>query len=101
MVSLLEKTCKIHKISRKIAYPKPIKTVNDLMNDDTEIWQEKLFDLVEQTDALRAMLEKYDGTREDLADIHRRLCETGAGQYVKGNYVAVSALVFPLTLEYC
>lgn len=97
----VRKNMLVFNISRKIAYPKPIKDINDLMNDDTDIWRGKLFDLVEQTDALRAMLKKYNGTREDLADIHRRLCVTGAGQYVKGYYVAVAALAFPLTLEYC
>lgn len=101
IIQSYRKNMRVHKISRKIAFQKPIRTVKDMMKDDSEIWREKLFDLVEQTEALRSVLEKYDGTREDLADIHRRLIVTGAGQYAKGHYVAVSALAFPLTLEYC
>lgn len=43
------------------------------MKNDNE---DKLFDLVEQTEALGIVLEKYDETREDLEDIHCDWCRS-------------------------
>lgn len=97
ILTSIKKTFEVSKISRMLA--KPI-TYNDLMNNDKEEAYEKLFVLIEKYDNLQPVLKKHKANRFMLEEVYRHLLVAGAGQWVKGDFVAVSALAFPHTLDY-
>ena len=58
------------------------------------IWQ-----YAEADQKLSAMLREYGVDEGGLSDIYWKLCRSGAGQHVRGHWVASSALVFEPTLR--
>ncbi len=60
----------------------------------------ELFDLCETDPELRRVLENYAADRKQLRTIYITLIANGAGQWVRGHYVAASAFAFVPTLEY-
>ncbi len=59
-----------------------------------------LLDLCESDPRLAPILQKYGATRATLEELYTMLLSSGAGQWVRGHFVAASALVFPATLDY-
>ena len=47
-----------------------------------------------------SLIKKYNASRETLYELFNKLNKNGADRWVKGHFVAGSALVFPQTLEY-
>ena len=60
----------------------------------------ELFDLCETDPDLSQVLANYSADREQLRTIYIALIANGAGQWVRGHYVAASAFAFVPTLEY-
>jgi hypothetical protein len=98
VISSIVKSFKINKISRELS--KPIDSYNDLMSDNSTKNRDKLFKLISTYDSLTPILMKYSADNDTLDNILDRLLNVGAGQWVKTDFVAVSALVFPKTLDY-
>ncbi len=61
---------------------------------------EKLFDLCESDPDVRVVMERYGATRESLSDLFQELSASGAGQWVRGHFVAAEAIARPDTLEF-
>jgi hypothetical protein len=72
-------------------------------------WQEdgyeraiqNLLDLCETDKVLGQILRDYGVDRGSLWDLYTQLAANGAGQWVRGHYVAASALASEQTLTYC
>ncbi len=60
----------------------------------------ELFDLCEADPDLSQVLTNYSADREQLKPTYIALIANGAGQWVRGHYVAASAFAFVPTLEY-
>ncbi len=60
----------------------------------------ELFDLCEADPDLSQVLANYSADREQLKATYIALIANGAGQWVRGHYVAASAFAFVPTLEY-
>jgi|HubBroStandDraft_6_1064221.scaffolds.fasta_scaffold221310_4 hypothetical protein len=78
----------------------PNTSVAALMSATKEKAEDELYDLVEQDVTLHRTITKYGVTRGDLRHIYRMLLLAGAGQWVRGHYVAASALCYGFTLEF-
>jgi hypothetical protein len=61
---------------------------------------EDLLDLVCTTPFLRPVLDDFDLSRDQLRTIYRELITGGAAVWVRGHWVAASALCFTETLSY-
>lgn len=98
--SSVKKTFKVNKLAKQMS--KPIRSFSDLKNDYSEKAREELFNLIlNEDDNLKPIVEEYSINRDVLNKLYTKLIVAGAGQWVRGHFVAVSALVFPNTLEYC
>lgn len=102
--SSAKKTSEINDISKILGNQKSPKNLNEL-NDETRATErnlayEKLFTLWEKHENLKEVFTEHNSNREQLEDIYRLLIVSGAGQWVKGHFVAVEALAFPRTLDY-
>ena len=60
----------------------------------------ELFDLCEADPDLSQVLTNYSADREQLKATYIALIANGAGEWVRGHYVAASAFAFVPTLEY-
>ncbi len=69
-------------------------------DDDREAALEKLLDLCETDPDLQKVLRPSDWDRENLKAAYWALMANGAGQWVRGHFVAVSTLVFVPTLTF-
>jgi hypothetical protein len=96
--SSIVKSFKINKISRELS--RPVVTYKDLMSENGAKHREKLFKLIFSNDSLTPILKQFSANHATLDNILDRLLNVGAGQWVKKDFVAVSALVFPKPLEY-
>lgn len=67
--------------------------------DKNEAWEEFL-DLATAKPAVRAVLEHFDATRDDLSVLRIGLEHWGAGQMVRGHLVSVSMFYYAFTLFY-
>jgi hypothetical protein len=61
---------------------------------------EQLYDLCQSDPPVSEVMKKYKADRNVLSDIYHKLLASGAGQWVSGHYVAVSALAYAFTLDY-
>ena len=62
---------------------------------------EELVSLCERDPSVAAVMRDFGATREDLKELYEKLIEIGGGQWVKGHFVAASALAYAPTLAYC
>ena len=69
-------------------------------DDDKEAALEKLLDLCETDPDLQKVLRASDWDRENLKAVYLALMANGAGQRVRGHFVAASTLVFVPTLTF-
>lgn len=95
----IKKNKELARIQKELGKPKSF-SLDNLLNDNSEQYKEALFDMVEKYDFLRFVLIEHNANREDLQNIYRRLIVTGAGQWVKGNFVAAASFAFSQTLDY-
>jgi hypothetical protein len=69
-------------------------------NPDRQVAEEALFDLVQNDPVLSNVMTRHSAGRRDLEHAFHMLLTLGCGQWVRGHYVAVSALAFGFTLDY-
>lgn len=62
---------------------------------------EEFLDLCEGDPNVRIVMRQFNADRETLRELYRALIEGGAGQWIKGHFVAASALAYAPTLEFC
>ena len=60
----------------------------------------ELYALIESDPQLSAIMTRFRATRQTLEKTYRRLCSLGAAQWVRGHWVAASALAFGPTLAF-
>jgi hypothetical protein len=77
-------------------------TVNDLLNPDNkkDEARERMFKYCLSDPILSQIIQKHNATKDDLENLYTKILVIGAGQWVKGHFVAVSALLFHHTLDY-
>lgn len=61
---------------------------------------EELYDLIESDPALRRVLESHGADRSTLRELEHFLSVTGCGMWVRGHWIATSALAFPASLDF-
>lgn len=61
---------------------------------------DELLALAESDENTQKIINEYSANRDILRKIYNKLVLTGAGQFVKGHYVAASSLVYPQTLRF-
>jgi hypothetical protein len=59
-----------------------------------------LLDLILGDPTLVSLLQRYHASREDLQEFYHALLAAGAGQWVRGHWVAASTLCYGFTLEF-
>lgn len=90
----------MNKLAKRMS--QPVRSFADLKNDSSEKAREELFDLIlHEYDDSKPIVEEYPIDSDVLDKLYTKLILAGAGQWVRGQFVAVSALIFPDTLEYC
>ncbi|MCH6269667.1 hypothetical protein [Neobacillus citreus] len=95
----IKKNKELAKIQKELGKPKSF-SLDDLLNDNSEQYKEALFDMVEKYDFLRSVIIEHNANRDDLKNIYRMLIMAGAGQWIKGNFVATAAFAFSQTLDF-
>lgn len=95
------KSLDLKRISNVLGGDIPL-TVNELFEaaNRKQLAEEQLYDLVEQDQYLRAIMTTHGATRDTLKTIYNILLKSGAGQWVRGHWVAASALAFGASLEF-
>jgi len=97
----IKKTSKLRKISKKLGksldFSNLLESIMDKSKDDAE---EELLELCVSDSTLKSILDTHHVSKEELREIYHQLLYDGAGQWVRGHYVAASALAYQQTLEY-
>ncbi len=62
---------------------------------------DKFFDLCENEEGVIQAMNSYGATRGTIKELHDKLIDAGAGQWIKGHFVALSALAYFETLCFC
>ena len=70
------------------------------IQNEKDIYTEELLSLLSKDEPTLAILKHHNKNFNDLRKIIRNLEKNGAGQIVKGHYVAVSAIAFGDTLNF-
>jgi hypothetical protein len=78
----------------------PISSVEMLLTRAADSAQEELFDLILGDRTLFSLLQKHGAGREELQELYRELMNAGTGQWVRGHWVAASALCYGFTLDF-
>jgi len=99
-----KKGLKLTKISKVLAENDIRKTLENFRNgvDDTSKGDalKELFEISQQEEGLRMLLGKYNIDFNKFVGLYTKLKLHGAGQWIKGHYVAASSLVYGGSLEY-
>jgi hypothetical protein len=64
-----------------------------------QLAEEALLDECERDPDCKSIMDKHGVDREAVRDLYRRLQAGGAGQWVKGHFVSVSAIAWPRLLD--
>jgi hypothetical protein len=102
IISSLRKQRRLRRISRALGAPLDTsRFLDDLVsgkpsNRDRAL--EDLLDLCESDALLRQTMEAHGANRETLRELYQMLIANGAGQWVGGHFVAVSALGYGFPL---
>ncbi len=101
LLKSLAKSWRLTQISRKLDAP-PVRSVEELFSRGAsrDAAVDELLDLCESTPELRAVMEKYGANRDTLRAAYQRVAIAGGAQWVRGHYVAASALAFVPTLDF-
>jgi hypothetical protein len=89
----------LRRISRILGQPVSLR-VEMLFSDAKRNALQDLLDLILGDPTLFSLLQRYDASREDLQELYHALLASGAGQWVRGHWVAASALCYGFTLEF-
>jgi hypothetical protein len=61
---------------------------------------EEYWDLCEADESIAGLMQLYDFSRKDLNDVYLKMIDVGIGQWVKGHFVALSALAYREPFHY-
>jgi hypothetical protein len=102
LINSSKKSSKLKSVSKKLSQPVDISDMDRLLTHYSEKDKniEKLIDIAESDEYVRVVMNDYGANRQTLKEIYGKLTLIGAGQYIKGHYVAASSLVYPLTLKF-
>jgi hypothetical protein len=67
---------------------------------EKENWLELLLEYAESLAPIMAVLNEFSASRKDLEEMYWSLSGAGAGQWVRGHYVAASSICYPEPLRY-
>lgn len=103
--SSILKNIKLKKISATLGKPFDFNNKNLVQNkmkgsDEKDKALNELYLLSKDFKLTSQRLEGYKISEKKFKEIYKKLLEEGAGQWVKGHYVAASSLVFGSSLEY-
>lgn len=62
---------------------------------------EEFLDLCEGDPNVKIVMHQFGASRDSLREVYVELLRNGAGQWVKGHFVAASALAYAPSLAYC
>jgi len=95
---------RLRKISESLSFPTRglSKSVEHMLERKRQFdtAEENLLDFLESQDWMRDVSAEYGVDREKLRNLFHVLQAGGCGQWVRGHYVAASALATPQTLIY-
>ena len=97
----LRKSSDLRRISLILGGEMPM-TASELFASSAskELAEKELYDIVECDPGLRTIMTRHSAKRDALQKIYWALMRDGAGQWVRGHWVAASALTFGATLEF-
>jgi len=94
-------TRKLEKISKCLDIGKPIEPNQlDEVFDGYGQAKSALFDYCESLPQVKAVMNEFQVSRDDLKEIYSQLIHAGAGQWSCGHWVPASALAYPESLRY-
>ena len=99
----LKKSKKLRNISLVLGKEMDISDIRNSMlgiDNSRRKAEEDLYNLVASDPNLKIIMQKHGANKETLKEIFEAVEALGAGQWVKGHYVAASALAFRETLDY-
>jgi|TARA_B100002003_G_scaffold235691_1_gene250979 hypothetical protein len=62
---------------------------------------EKFFELCKSDEGVKQAMDSYGATGETTKELYNKLIDAGAGQWIKGHFVALSALAYFEPLTFC
>lgn len=95
-----QKSKKLKQISLALGGGRKTMSLEDLFDDSRDKVLEEMLDYCFSDPNLSVLLHEFSVSREELKNLYYILLNHGLGQWVRGHYVAVSALFFPQTLRY-
>jgi hypothetical protein len=98
----MKKSKFIRQVSVILGDNSSITSVENLMQqgDKKKAAENTMYEFCLNDPLLSQVIQKYNATKIDLENIYRILIAQGAGQWIKGNYVPVSSLLFQHSLDY-
>ncbi len=106
ILASIRKSMKLRSISKRLAADSERElTMADIANNspfakNRALAEKELFDMVENDPLLAAIMRHKGTTRTDLSNAYEDLLAAGCGQWVRGHWVAASALAFGTTLGF-
>lgn len=97
------KSLRIIDISKKVTYSNKVGNIFESLLESENKKQEglhKLWEMIETDPYLSAVIKHHNADRTMLEKIYTQIETSGAGQFVKGHYIPVSAFSFVYPLEY-
>ncbi len=62
---------------------------------------EKFFELCKSDEGVKQAMDSYGATGETTKELYNKLIDAGAGQWIKGHFVALSVLAYFEPLSFC
>ena len=109
MFRSIRKSLKLRRLSKALSPPESIdqivsnfmKQLSERRSTRQDIALDGLIDLCVTDPTLSKILQLHGADSNTLRELHKTLLLNGAGQWVRGHFVAASALCFGQTLLYC
>ncbi len=103
LIYSLKKSWKLARLQRKIVVQNIDDLISNFRNEKIEKKREQALedylDLCENDPSVKQVLSESKLTRNNLRDIYQALLSNGAGQWVKGHYVALSTIAYAQPLK--
>ena len=99
LLSSIKKSRRLKRLSNVLGAEVSVENFTAAADNNAKALNE-LFDFCEADSDLSRVLANYSANRSQLEATYEALIANGAGQWTRGHYVAVSALVSAPTLEY-
>lgn len=107
ILSALRKNLKLSGIMKRISPPNktfdPERLLSEMLSDtksDRQLAEDELFDLITNDPDLSAIMLRHGATETDVRHAYSHLVRNGAGQWVRGAYVAAAAVATNPSLDH-